>query len=120
MTREEIIDYVEQNYNALIDDPWANDQTSLVIRHSISKKWFGLIMNIPKNKLDAKSQENIDIINLKVNPDLIDLLLSEKGFYRAYHMNKNNWITIDIKDAKKDLIIKLIDLSYDLTKNQHK
>ena len=74
-------------------------------------------MNINKSKLDNTSNKEIEIIDLKINKDLIDKFLTVNGFYKAYHMNKKNWISIILDDTVPDFIIfKLIDMSYDLNK----
>mgnify|MGYP002421783608 CR=1 FL=1 len=48
---------------------------------------------------------------------MLGSLLEEKGFYPAYHMNKEHWNTI-IVDEKVDenLVKELIEQSYQLTK----
>ncbi|WP_338108311.1 MmcQ/YjbR family DNA-binding protein [Mammaliicoccus vitulinus] len=51
----------------------------------------------------------MDVINLKVRKEFIGPLRKKEGFYRAYHMDKSNWITINLKEINtindiKDLI----------------
>ena len=38
-----------------------------------------------------------------------------KGFLKAYHMNKEHWVTIILNEVDQNKIKELIDLSYDLT-----
>ena len=71
-------------------------------------------MNINISKIESGNKE-IEIINVKLNRDKIQKLLNKKGFYKAYHMNKIDWITIILNDTVSDLdIIELIDESYNL------
>lgn len=57
-------------------------------------------------------------VNLKANPDWsIDLREEHYQITPGYHMNKTHWNTVAINGLKKDLIIKLIDHSYDLVFN---
>ena len=73
-------------------------------------------MNVPKNKLGLNSEEEIEIINLKLKPEEIENLLKKKGYYSAYHMNKKNWLTITLDNTLTDEdLMKLIDQSYTLT-----
>lgn len=54
-------------------------------------------------------------INLKANPNWsIDLREEYVQIVPGYHMNKTHWNTVIIDGLKKDLILKLIDHSYDL------
>ena len=75
-------------------------------------------MNINESKLNNGS-EDIEIINVKLDKDKILSLLNKKGFYKAYHMNKNNWISIILNDTlKDDEIFKLIDESRKIISNK--
>ena len=70
-------------------------------------------MNIKRSKLDNGSG-NVDVINIKLDPDEIVDLLHKKGFYKAYHMNKKSWISIVLDNTLDDNnIFKLICKSYD-------
>ena len=85
-----------------------------------NSKWYGLIANIDRSKLDKQKGE-VEIINLKVDSHKIPLLLKKNGFYEAYHMNKKNWISIILDDTlKDDEIMDLIDESYSFTVNLNK
>ena len=73
-------------------------------------------MTIPKNRLGEYSDKIVDIVNVKYDPIMLGSLLEEKGFYPAYHMNKEHWITICLDGSVDDeKILSLIDISYDLT-----
>jgi predicted DNA-binding protein (MmcQ/YjbR family) len=74
-----------------------------IFKNSTNDKWYGLIMNINKHKLNIKaSNEEIEILNVKLNEAKISKLLTMQGFYKAYHMNKRNWITIILDDTLTD------------------
>ena len=50
----------------------------------------------------------------KCSTIMIGSLLSTKGFFPAYHMNKNHWISIVLDGSiSDDQIIPLLELSYD-------
>ena len=57
--------------------------------------------------------EKVDILNVKCNYILQNSLLQEEGFFQAYHMNKNNWITILLDGSvDENKVYELIDLSF--------
>ncbi len=101
------------------DDPqfeWEKFPGYATFRNKDSKKWYGIIMNIDKNKLEKKSNGEVEIIDIKLEPNEIEELLNLDGFYSAYHMNKKNWITIILNDTISDeKILKLIEKSYSYT-----
>lgn len=71
-------------------------------------------MTIDKSKLSDSTGE-VEIINVKTDEATINKLIKQDGFYKAYHMNKKNWITILLDGTVKyNEIIKLIDKSYEL------
>ena len=58
----------------------------------------------------------MDIVNLKCDPILIGSLRAEPGFYPAYHMNKENWITAALDgSAPEDKLRLVLDMSYNAT-----
>ena len=71
-------------------------------------------MNLDLSKIDKGSGE-VEILNIKLNEEMNKNLLKRKGFYKAYHMNKKDWITIILNDTLSDAeIIKLLDESYNI------
>lgn len=73
-------------------------------------------MDITSDKIGLNTDEHIDVINLKVRKEFIGPIRKKEGFYRAYHMDKSNWITINLKEINTINEIKdLIAVSYELT-----
>ncbi|MCD7732196.1 MAG: MmcQ/YjbR family DNA-binding protein [Oscillospiraceae bacterium] len=122
MTRNEVFDYIRDTFGVEPDFPFDMDFVSAVARHPDTKKWFALLMRIPADKLGYDSTDEIDILTLKCDPLLIDSLVeNDKGFHRAYHMNKRQWLTIELKENFADEDIKyLLGLSYKLTNRKRK
>lgn len=84
-----------------------------VYKNKKDGKWYAIIMQVNTNKLGLKKDELIEIINLKLEPSLISSLIDNKHYFPAYHMNKQNWISILLDDTLKDeIIFDLIDKSY--------
>lgn len=116
MNRDDLEQFINENYNAESDYPWLKYPNYKVFRHSNNRKWFALIMDIPKNKLGLPGTDIIDVVNFKCDPLLIGSLLKEAGFFPAYHMNKESWITVALdKSVNDDTIKMLLDMSYDAT-----
>ncbi|MDG4877202.1 MmcQ/YjbR family DNA-binding protein [Mesorhizobium sp. WSM4935] len=88
-----------------------------VLRHSDDQKWFGLIMNVPRDKLGLKGEGEVDVIDIKCHPAKVDDLKRTPGFKPAYHMNKEHWLTavLDGSISRAD-VFALLDDSYELTK----
>ena len=102
-----------EKYEAYPEFIWKKFPRYGVFRNFNTRKWFGLIMNIDRSKLNKKESGEVEIINLKLNSEEIPHLLNKKGFYPSYHMNKKNWISIILDDTlSDDELMNYIDISY--------
>ncbi len=99
-------------YGDLPDYPWQDSNG--VFRNN--NKWYALIMEINKKKLDKKRNILVNILNVKLESKKVDKLIDNKSYFRSYHMNKNNWITILLDESLDDnTIIDLIKISHSYT-----
>ena len=115
MNRDELENYILEDYSSEFDLPGAKFPNYEVLRHEDNRKWFALIMDVSKNKLELEGDESMDVVNFKCDPILIDSLRNEDGFFPAYHMNKEHWITVSLDDVCDEKIKMLLDISFELT-----
>lgn len=109
--------YIILKYKARPEFLWDKTPTCGVFRHKENEKWFGIIMLVDKFKLDNKTNKEVEVLNVKLDPSEIEKLLEKDGYYKAYHMNGKYWISIVLDDTLDDKeIINLIDKSFILTK----
>ncbi len=112
LTKETYIEYCRAIRGAFVDQPFRNDFTTYIARHSDTKKWFAAIME----------REGKAFINLKCNPfDADELRSIYNGITAAFHMNKWHWISIHLKSDVSDELIKQLTLeSFRLTESKKK
>ncbi len=116
MNKTELQKYIAEAYSTVPDFPWESTPDAAVYRHENNRKWFALVMTIPKARLGIRSDGMIDIVNLKCDPLLVGSLRSEPGIFPAYHMNKDKWLSVALDGSADDEQIKmLLDMSFDLT-----
>lgn len=119
MNRQDVFAWCRQQYGTEPDYPW-KDQNA-VLRHMDNRKWYGIVLEVRPNQLGLSGAEVVDVLNLKCNPGLIGSLRMQPGYYPAYHMNKDSWISVLLDGpAPEDEIKNLIDLSYQLTRKKYK
>ena len=63
--RDEIFQYVRKKYNVAEDYPLPTAPTFPVMRHQDTRKWFAIIMDVPKDRLGLTGQQRVDVINVK-------------------------------------------------------
>ena len=110
----------EKLFGDKIDFPFSTAPDYGVFRNPENRKWYGIIMNIPKSKIEnsgraaSLSAEDaiVEIINIKIDPEKSIELKKRRGFYDAYNMSKKNWITIALDGSVSDgLIVDLLKKS---------
>ena len=116
MTSTDWIHYIQDAYSTEPEHPWAVKPEFSVFRHASNKKWFALFMTVKASLLGLPGAEEVPVLNLKADPRLIGPQRENPGFFPAYHMNKEHWITAALDgSAPEDEIKILLAMSYDLT-----
>ena len=69
-------------------------------------KWYGLMMEVPLQKLGVASKADALILNVKIHPEDKERLIATDGIYEAYHMNKKHWISIALNVCSDDALVK--------------
>lgn len=114
MTRKGLFDWCKQQYNTEPEYPWHD--WNAVLRHTDNNKWYCVILEVGQDKLGLPGSGEVDVLNVKCDPILIGSYRPQDGFFPAYHMNKENWLSILLDEPKLDDSIKeWVALSYSLT-----
>ncbi len=119
--RETILEFAKKEYDISPEFLWEKFPTYAVLRNKENRKWFAIIMRIPKAKLGLGQAGEIEVMNIKCTPDGVFQLLDEgNGFIPAYHMNKRYWISVLLDGSVRlDRIKNLLQMSYKLVENKH-
>lgn len=116
MNRSELEAFLVETYRADSDFPWKRYPGYEVFRHPGSRKWFALMLEVPREKLGLPGRGSLPVLNVKCDPLMVGSLRAEPGFFPAYHMNKDNWITAALDGSVPDDKLKaLLELSFHLT-----
>ena len=120
--RNQIYAYVKKKYKTAPEFLWQRFPNYAVFRHEDNRKWFGLIMDVPRSKLGLDSEDWVDIINVKLDdPVFVDMLIRQEGYFRGYHISKGNWISILLDGTVPfDEVCRMIDAGYLVTASKKK
>lgn len=119
--RSEVIAYAKKQYGTTPEYLWRSIPGYAVLRHGDSRKWYGLIMDVPAEKLGMRGKTTVDILEIKCDPILSGSLTGGKGIRPAYHMKQGGWISVLLNGSvEKSLIFSLLDMSYELTSKRKK
>ena len=119
MTGPELAAYLTDTYSATGENLFARYPSFQVFRHHGNRKWFAVIMDIPKKNLGLPGDGEIRVVNLKCDTRLIGSFREEPGIFPGWHMNKAHWLSVALDGSVTDETIKfLADVSYKLTKGR--
>lgn len=105
---------VQEKYANQPEYLWEKSPDTAVLRHESNKKWYAVLMRISWDKLEKGREGLVEAVNLK--HDQVADLLSQKGIYPAFHMNKRYWISVALDDTLSDEeVLELIEKSWNLT-----
>lgn len=115
--RDEVLAYANKKYGSKPEYLWTRYPNDAVLRHSDNSKWYGLIMNISYEKIDADKTGTVDVLNVKLSDPLLrDFLIQQEGYYIGYHMRRGNWLSVTLDGTVAlDEVTNLIDMSFDAT-----
>ena len=109
-----IMTQVQEKYGNQLEYLWEKSPDTAVLRHEGNKKWYAVLMKISWDKLEKGREGQMEAVNLK--HDQVADLLSKKGIYPAFHMNKCYWISAALDDTLSDEeVLELIERSWNLT-----
>ena len=119
--RQQVLDYVKTEYGTRSEHLWKSYPTYEVLRHAQQPgekkaKWYGIIMDVKRSVLGLDGEDYVDILDVKLDSEAIDFLRHVNGYFPAYHMNKQSWITILLDGTVPfENIKQQIDESYAIT-----
>lgn len=120
MTKEEVLTHCLNTYATPPDYPFDDWMESAVLRHTYNRKWYAIVMRVSRRKLGLNSDEEVDVVNLKLPTEMFGSFGATDGVYPAYHMNKLHWISVILPDATDELVQFLVNVSFEATKTTKK
>ena len=120
MTKQQFLEYCLNTYGTSPDYPFDDDLETAVVRHADNRKWYALVMKVPRRRFGFESDAVIDVVNLKLPTEMFGSFGATDGVYPAYHMNKLHWISVLLPDAPDELVQFLVNVSFEATKAKGK
>ena len=112
-----LIAYVREKYGDELEYLWDKFPDNAVWRRKDNEKWYGALLSVSRRKLGLPSDEIVEIINLRAEPEEMENLIDNACFFPGWHMNKKHWYTIILDGTvSMDEICRRVDESYLLAK----
>ena len=112
--KAEVLKYIEKKYKAKPEYLWRRFPNYAIFRHEDNKKWFCLIMDVEKEKLELIGKTRVYILNAKIDDvEFRNALIGRKGYFKGYHISRGSWVTVLLDGTVKlKEICNLIDISF--------
>ena len=97
--RQDVLTFASEQYGTEPECLWASCPEYAVLRHR-NGKWYGVVMDVLREKLGLSGKGCVDVLNVKCEPELIGAFRQRDGFLPAYHMNRSHWLTVLLDGTK--------------------
>ncbi|MDE7399835.1 MAG: MmcQ/YjbR family DNA-binding protein [Oscillospiraceae bacterium] len=112
-----LIEYVREKYGCELEFLWEKFSDNAVWRRGDTGKWFAAVLTVSRRKLGLKSDEVVEIIDLRLPPEQMEFLVDGKRYFGGWHMNKKHWYTMILDGSIPfDELCERIDESWILAK----
>lgn len=89
-----VVAHIREKFSGEPEFLWGKFPNYAVFRRADNRKWYAVIMVVPRNKLQLSGTDEIEILNLRALPDELDALVDGEKYFRGWHMNKRHWLTL--------------------------
>ena len=90
----DVLEFAAKRYGTQPEYPRASQPGHAVLRHNDSQKRYGLMMNLPRERLGLDGLGEVDILEVKSDPMITGSLLSQPGILPGYYRHKGGWVAI--------------------------
>ena len=97
-TRKLIL-HIKKTYGDSPQFLWKKFPKIAVFRRQDNSKWYGVLMALPSGKLGLDSNSNVEIINLRIDPSILNDTVDNTNYFNAYHMNKKHWVSLNLSSS---------------------
>ena len=114
-----LVEHIRETFDDEPEYLWEKYPGYAVFRRKDNRKWYALIANVPKRYLKLGGDEEIEILNVRMEPEELDRLVDDEKYFRGYHMNKRLWLTVRLDDClTDDELFARLERSYQLAKKK--
>lgn len=113
--KEKLFEYARERYGSEPEYLWKRYPEFAVLRCSANKKWYAIAMGVDGKSLGLEKGVKYEIVNVKCSPLMTGSLLAMKGILPAYHMQKEQWVSVLLDGTvDEEQLFGLLDMSYEL------
>ena len=89
-----VVAHIREKFSGEPEFLWDKFPNYAIFRRADNRKWYAVIMVVPRNKLQLSGTDEIEILNLRAEPNELYALVDGQKYFRGWHMNKRHWLTL--------------------------
>jgi len=89
-----ITQYIHNKYQDQLEFLWQKFPQNAIYRRKDTHKWYAALLVIHSEKIGLIGNSQIEILNLKMQKDILKTKINHQTYFPSYHMNKDHWVTI--------------------------
>ena len=121
MDQAELARYARETYGTEAEHLFPETPETYILRHRENRKWYAVVMSVPRKKLGLTGEEPVFLLDVKCGPLLSGSYLGKPGVVPAWHMNKTHWLGLLLDgSASEETVRELLEISYRLTAGSRK
>ncbi len=101
----ELIRHVRERYGDEPEFLWPKFPRNAILRRRDNAKWYAALLRIPRRKLGLDSDDLVDILDLRGEPESLAAMIDGVRYFPGYHMNKKHWFTLCLDGSVSSLEI---------------
>ena len=114
-----LVEHIRETFDDKPEFLWEKYPNFAIFRRKDNRKWYALIANVPKKYLKLGGDEELEILNVRIEPEELDNLVDDEKYFRGWHMNKRSWLTVRLDDClTDDELFTRLERSYQLAKKK--
>ena len=116
LTRQ-LIYHAREKYGDEPEYLWAQFPDTAILRRKANAKWYALFMTVERKKLGMEGAGKVEVLDVRVDPTELPLLVDKKRIFPGWHMNKKHWVSIPLDGTVPlEEVIEYVEESWHLAK----
>ena len=99
---QKLVEHIREKFSDEPEFLWEKYPNYAVFRRKDNRKWYALVAGIPKKFLHLAGDDELEILNVRVEPTELDNIVDDEKYFRGWHMNKKSWLTVRLDETLTD------------------
>lgn len=109
--------HAREKYGDEAEYLWEKFPDCAVLRRSDSEKWYAVVLTVQRKKLGLAGEGTTEILDVRMDPVELALLVDGKRYFPGWHMNKKHWLAVPLDGTlPTDELFELLEGSWQLAK----